>query len=68
MNIKEKIHQSLNTLSEQDLAKVEQLIEELKSKQGGNDQHPPTRRTGHLNVRDLGGNFDQVNIRDAAYE
>lgn len=62
MSIKEKIHQSLNTLSEQDLTKVEELIEELKGKQSS------TRRTAHLKVRDLGGKFDQVNIRDAAYE
>ncbi|MFP4096083.1 MAG: hypothetical protein ACLFUB_16485 [Cyclobacteriaceae bacterium] len=60
MDIKDKIRQSLYTLSEQDLQKVEQLVTELKSKKG--------RRTRHLNTRDLGGKFDHINIRDAAYE
>jgi len=68
MSTKEKIYQSLSILSETDLAKVEQLIEELKSKQVSNGEVSSTRRTAHLKVRDLGGKFDQVNIRDAAYE
>lgn len=60
MDIKDKIKQSLDTLSEQDLQKVEQLVSELKSKKG--------HRTRHLRPRDLGGKFDHTNIRDAAYE
>lgn len=60
MNIKDKIRQSLDTLSEQDLAKVEALVTELKSKKA--------HRTRHLKTRDLGGKFDHKNIRDAAYE
>jgi len=60
MDIKDKIKQSLDTLSEQDLQKVEQLVSELKNKKG--------HRTQHLNTRDLGGKFDHTNIRDAAYE
>jgi hypothetical protein len=67
MSIKEKIRQSLNTLSEQDLAKVEQLIEELKNKQA-TQPSSARRRTQHLKTYDLGGKYDQVNIRDVAYE
>jgi hypothetical protein len=60
MDIKEKIKQSLETLSEQDLQKVEALVSELKSKKG--------RRSQLLKPRDLGGKLDHANIRDAAYE
>ena len=60
MNTKEKISRSLDTLNEEELEKVEQLIRELKSKQG--------RRTRHLKTYDLGGKYDQVNLRDVAYE
>lgn len=60
MNTKEKIKQELDTLSDNDLEKVEQLIQELKSKKG--------KRTQYLKPRDLGGKFDNVNIRDIAYE
>ncbi|MDF9800266.1 hypothetical protein OKW21_005529 [Catalinimonas alkaloidigena] len=60
MSTKEKIKQALDTLSEKDLEKVEQLVEALKSKKG--------RRTKYLKLRDFGGKFDHVNIRDIAYE
>jgi hypothetical protein len=60
MDIKQKIKQSLDTLGEQDLQKVEQLVSELKNKKG--------HLTRHLKTRDLGGNFDHTNIREAAYE
>ncbi len=60
MNTKERIKQSLDTLSKEDLEKVDQLVEGLKSKQG--------RRTGSLKTYDLGGKYDQVNLRDIAYE
>lgn len=60
MSTKEKIKQALDTLSEKDLEKVEQLVETLKSKKG--------RRTKYLKTYDLGGKFDHVNIRDIAYD
>ena len=59
MSTKEKINQLLDTLGEEDLKKVEQLIESIKSKK---------KRTEHLKTYDLGGKYDQVNIRDVAYE
>jgi hypothetical protein len=60
MDIKEKIRQSLDILDLQNLKKVEALVTEVKSKKG--------RRTQHLALRDLGGKFDHLNIRNAAYE
>lgn len=60
MDTKTKINQSLNTLSEEDLEKVSQLIKELKSKK----QH----RTKNLKSYDLGGKYDQKDLRDIAYE
>lgn len=60
MSTKEKIKQALDTLNEKDLEKVEHLIEELKNKKG--------RRTQYLKTYDLGGKFDNVNIRDIAYD
>ena len=60
MNTKEKINQLLEGLSEKELERVEQLVEEIKSKKG--------HRTKYLRTHNLGGKYDQVNIRDAAYE
>ena len=60
MSTKEKIQQELEKLSEQDLEKVSQLINELKSKKG--------RRTQHLKTFNLGGKFDNIDIRKEAYE
>lgn len=60
MSTKEKIKQALDTLNEKDLEKIEQLVEELQSKKG--------RRTKHLKLRDFGGKFDNLNIRDIAYD
>ncbi len=60
MDTKEKIKQSLDTLSEKDLEKVDQLIEGLKGQRG--------HRTRYLKTYDLGGKYDHINLRDIAYE
>jgi hypothetical protein len=60
MSTKEKIRQALDTLNENDLEKVAQLVTALQSKKG--------RRTSYLKTYDLGGKFDHVNIRDTAYD
>lgn len=60
MSTKEKIHQELEKLSEQDLEKVSQFINNLKSKK--------EKRTQHLKTFNLGGKFDNIDIRKEAYE
>ena len=60
MSTKEKIQLELEKLSEQDLEKVSQFINELKNKKG--------KRTQHLKTFNLGGKFDNIDIRKEAYE
>ena len=60
MSSREKIKQQIDSLSEQELEKVSELIASLRGASSG--------KLRHLKKRDFGGKLDKVNIRDIAYD
>lgn len=58
MNLREKIKQEIDSLSDEEVQKLEKLIVSLKTK----------KRTDGLPTFDLGGKFDKMNLRKEAYE
>ena len=59
MSIKETLQQQIETLTESELQEVARLIERLKA---------PKKRSQYLKMYDLKGKFDDLNIREQAYE
>jgi hypothetical protein len=57
MSSREKIKQQIDSLNEQELEKVSELIASLKAK----------KRTDGLPTFDLSGKFDKMDIRKEAY-
>ena len=58
MSRREKIKQQIDTLNEQELAKVSEIITSLIGK----------KRTDGLPTFDLNGKFDKMDVRKEAYE
>ena len=59
MSIKETLQQQIETLTESELQEVARLIERLKA---------PKKRSQYLKTYDLRGKFDNLNVREQAYE
>ena len=59
MSIKETLQQQIETLTESELQEVARLIKRLKA---------PKKRSQYLKMYDLKGKFDDLNIREQAYE